>query len=185
MWQDCCNIVRYNDCLYCSCGGPIWEKIQGCFLLPVRPCPKARERSRAETPNKPRRRNPGNANGCSWISRIFNCSYIYMRMNNANISKNQSKDLITLWCLHVKSKSLHSHLHAIAIILIIRQERACHVIHVHHGRMRTLVRAAIMCLHACIFWLKSAYATYVNMVMLAAIMSLIALFRSKYCVYMR
>ncbi len=25
------------DCLYCSCGGPIWEKIQGRFLLPVRP----------------------------------------------------------------------------------------------------------------------------------------------------
>ncbi len=65
---------------------------------------------------------------------------------------------------------------------------ACHVIHACHARMRTLVRAAILhlrCLHACIFWLKSAYATYVNTIMLAAIMSLIALFRSKYCVYMR
>ncbi len=61
---------------------------------------------------------------------------------------------------------------------------ACHLIHVCHTHMRTLVRAAILrlrCLHACIFWLKSAYATYVNTIMLAAIMSLIALFRSKYC----
>ncbi len=60
------------------------------------------------------------------------------------------------------------------------------IIHVHHGRMRSLVRAAILrlrCLHACIFRLKSAY--YVNTIMLAAIMSLIALFKSKYCVYMR
>ncbi len=62
------------------------------------------------------------------------------------------------------------------------------VIHVHHGRMRTLVRAAtvrLRCLHACIFRLKSAYAIYVNTIMLAAIMSLIALFKSKYCVYTR
>ncbi len=62
------------------------------------------------------------------------------------------------------------------------------VIHVHHGRMRTLVRAVILqlrCLHACIFRLKSAYATYVNTIMLAAIMSLITLFKSKYCVNMR
>ncbi len=61
---------------------------------------------------------------------------------------------------------------------------ACHLIHVCHAHMRTLVRAAILrlrCLHACIFRLKSAYATYVNTIMLAAIMSLIALFRSKYC----
>ncbi len=65
---------------------------------------------------------------------------------------------------------------------------AWHVIHVWHRRMRTLVRAAILrlrCLHACIFRLKSAYATYVNTILLAAIMILIALFRSKYCVYMR
>ncbi len=46
--------------------------------------------------------------------------YVYMRTNNAIISNNQSKDLIVLWCLHVKSKSLHSRLHAISIILIIR-----------------------------------------------------------------
>ncbi len=42
---------------------------------------------------------------------------------------------------------------------------ACHVIHVHHERMRTLVRAAILqlrCLHVCIFRLKSACTTYVN-----------------------
>ncbi len=38
MRHDCCNIVRYSDCSYFSCGGPIWEKIKGCFLLPVRPC---------------------------------------------------------------------------------------------------------------------------------------------------
>ncbi len=65
---------------------------------------------------------------------------------------------------------------------------ACHIIHVCHKRMRTLVRAAILrlrCLRACIFQLKSAYATYVNTIMLAAIMSLIALFRSNYCIYMR
>ncbi len=37
MRQACCNIVRYSDCLYCSCGGPIWEKIQVRVLLPVRP----------------------------------------------------------------------------------------------------------------------------------------------------
>ncbi len=52
------------------------------------------------------------------------------------------------------------------------------VIHVHHGRMCTLVRVAILrlrCLHACIFWLKS-YKTYVNTIMLGAIISLIALF---------
>ncbi len=63
---------------------------------------------------------------------------------------------------------------------------ARHNIHVCHKRMRTLVRVAILwlrCLHACIFRLKSAYD--VNMIMLAVIMSLIALFRSKYCVYMR
>ncbi len=61
----------------------------------------------------------------------------------------------------------------------------CHVINVCQKRMRTLVRAAILrlrCLHACIFRLKSAY--YVNTIMLAAIMSLIKLFISKYCVYM-
>ncbi len=59
------------------------------------------------------------------------------------------------------------------------------IMHAHHKRMRTLVRAAILrrCLHACIFLLKSAY--YVNTIMLAAIMSLIALFKSKYCVNMR
>ncbi len=45
--------------------------------------------------------------------------------------------------------------------------------------VRILVRAAILrCLHARIIRLKSAY------VMLAAIMSLIALFKSKYCVCM-
>ncbi len=63
---------------------------------------------------------------------------------------------------------------------------ACHVIHVCHKRMRTLVRGAILrlrCLHACIFRLKSAY--YVNTIMLAAIMNLIALCRSKYCIYMK
>ncbi len=31
---------------------------------------------------------------------------VYMRTNNAIISNNQSKDLIALWCLHVKSKAL-------------------------------------------------------------------------------
>ncbi len=36
-----------------------------------------------------------------------------------------------------------------------------------------------------IFRLKSAYTTYVNTIMLAAIMSLITLFKSKYYVYMR
>ncbi len=46
--------------------------------------------------------------------------YVYMRTNNVIISNNQSKDLIALWCLHVKSKALHSRLHAISIILIIR-----------------------------------------------------------------
>ncbi len=45
--------------------------------------------------------------------------YVYMCTNNAIISNNQSKDLIALWCLHVKSKALHSCLHAISIILII------------------------------------------------------------------
>ncbi len=34
MRQDCCNIVRYSDCLHCSCGGPIWEKTQGRFFTP-------------------------------------------------------------------------------------------------------------------------------------------------------
>ncbi len=32
MRQACCNIGRYSNCLYCSCGGHIWEKIQGRFL---------------------------------------------------------------------------------------------------------------------------------------------------------
>ncbi len=46
-----------------------------------------------------------------------------MCTNNEIISNNQSKDLIALWCLHVKSKALHSRLHAISnIIIIIRQE---------------------------------------------------------------
>ncbi len=31
--------------------------------------------------------------------------YIYMHTYNGIISNNQSKDLITLWCLHVKSKA--------------------------------------------------------------------------------
>ncbi len=35
MRHDCCNIVRYSDCLYCSCGAPIWEKIQSRVLLPI------------------------------------------------------------------------------------------------------------------------------------------------------
>ncbi len=43
----------------------------------------------------------------------------------------------------------------------------------------------LRCLHACIFLLKSAYTTYVIMIMLTAIMSLIALFKSKYCIYLR
>ncbi len=43
----------------------------------------------------------------------------------------------------------------------------------------------LRCLHVCIFRLKSAYANYINMIMLAAIVSLIALFKLKYCVYMR
>ncbi len=44
--------------------------------------------------------------------------------------------------------------------------------------MCTLVRATIRCLHASILRLQSAY---VNTIMLAASMSLSALFRSKYC----
>ncbi len=39
------------------------------------------------------------------MSEIDN-DYVYMRTNNAIISNNQSKDLIALWCLHVKSKTL-------------------------------------------------------------------------------
>ncbi len=42
-----------------------------------------------------------------------------MYKNNVIISNNQSKDLIGLWYLHVKSKALHSRLHAISIIHII------------------------------------------------------------------
>ncbi len=38
MRQDCYSIIRYSDCLYFSCGWPIWEKLQGHFLLPVHPC---------------------------------------------------------------------------------------------------------------------------------------------------
>ncbi len=45
--------------------------------------------------------------------------YVYMHTNNVIISNNQSKDLITLWCLHVTSKALHSRLHAISFIRII------------------------------------------------------------------
>ncbi len=53
---------------------------------------------------------------CSSNILIIINDYIYMRMNNANISNNQSEDLIALWCLHVTRKALHSHLHAIPII---------------------------------------------------------------------
>ncbi len=49
-----------------------------------------------------------------WIGWIND--YDYMHTNNAIISNNQGKDLIALWCLHVKSKALHSRLHAISII---------------------------------------------------------------------
>ncbi len=58
-------------------------------------------------------------NGFSAGIKLLN-DYVYMRTNNAIISNNQSKDLIALWCLHVKSKALHSRLHAVSIILIIR-----------------------------------------------------------------
>ncbi len=51
--------------------------------------------------------------------------------------------------------------------------------HAHFGQSGN---TAIKVLHAYIFQLKLAYATYVNTIMLAAIMSLIALFKSKYCV---
>ncbi len=98
---------------------------------------------------------------------VHNTDYAYMRTNNAIISNNQSKDLRIVSNLRITTG-------------------ARPIIHVNHGRMRSLVRAAILrlrCLHACIFRLKSAY--YVNTIMLAAIMSLIALFKSKYCVYMR
>ncbi len=37
------------------------------------------------------------------------------------------------------------------------------VIHVHHGRMHTLVRAAIRCLHACIFRLESVHMLIIIM----------------------
>ncbi len=37
---------------------------------------------------------------------VHNTDYFYMRTNNAIIYKNQSKDLIALWCLHVTSKTL-------------------------------------------------------------------------------
>ncbi len=43
------------------------------------------------------------------------------------------------------------------------------IIHVHHVRMRTLVRAAILrlrCLQACIFRLKSAYAMLIRLCLL-------------------
>ncbi len=40
-----------------------------------------------------------------WVNEWIN-DYVYMRTNNAIISNNQSKDLIALWCLHVKSKAL-------------------------------------------------------------------------------
>lgn len=49
-----------------------------------------------------------------------------MRMYNAIISNNQSKDLIASRCLHVKSKTLHSRLHAVSNI------RACHIIDISH-----------------------------------------------------
>ncbi len=35
-----------------------------------------------------------------------NTDYVYMRTNNEIISNNQSKGLIALWCLHVRSKLL-------------------------------------------------------------------------------
>ncbi len=43
---------------------------------------------------------------CSTWSSATQNDYVYMRTNNAIISNNQSKDLIALWCLHVKSKAL-------------------------------------------------------------------------------
>ncbi len=63
----------------------------------------------------------------------------------------------------------------------------CPVIHVHHGCMHTLVRVAILwlrCLHAFIFRLKSAYVPPMLIrLCLLPIMSLIALFKSKYALH--
>ncbi len=53
-----------------------------------------------------------------WGNKLQVSDYVYMRTNNAIISNYQSKDLIVLWCLHVKSKALHSRLHAISIFLL-------------------------------------------------------------------
>ncbi len=33
---------------------------------------------------------------------VHNTDYVYMRTNNEIISNNQSKDLITLWCVHTR-----------------------------------------------------------------------------------
>ncbi len=54
---------------------------------------------------------------------------------------------------------------------------ACLVTHVRHEHILNLVKVAIK--FTCPYILVS-YATYVNMNILAAIMSLIALFRAKY-----
>ncbi len=72
-----------------------------------------------------------------------------MRTNNAIISNNQSKDLIALWCLHVKSKSLHSRLHAISIIRIIRKDLWLFftaIIHIPHctAQMMDSERAGVL-----------------------------------------
>lgn len=45
---------------------------------------------------------------------------VYMCTNNMIIFTNQSEELTTVRCLHVKSKPLHSRLIAIFIILIFR-----------------------------------------------------------------
>lgn len=55
--------------------------------------PKARQRSCAENPNMPQRRNPGNAYHCSWINRRFNCFH-WFNMTNKH-------DYDNIWCIWV------------------------------------------------------------------------------------
>ncbi len=60
---------------------------------------------------------------------VHNTDYVYMRTNNVIISNNQSKDLITLWCLHVTSKTLYSRLHVISKFFCIFFTAFIHIPH--------------------------------------------------------
>ncbi len=111
-----------------------------------------------------------------YIKYIYNINYM-----NINIDMQIFSIYTVCVCIYIYINTQKCDAFIAAIVSNVRiTAGACLVTHVRHEHMRNLVKAAIK--FTCLY-ISISNATYVNMNLLAAIMSLIALFRAKYCIY--